>query len=255
MKLHSLASRILFKHDWRNAYVKTVEDYALAGSVEGLTDYDKSPFNFAYDLHREIVLQREGVQSNYATPIKVAARMAKLAEINAGDTVLDPCAGIGALLKCASALGANTIGYENQYWLWSASKFIGNFHIIYGDFNVDPPSWRSNIQPDVILLNPPVGEFSRADTSYKMLMRISVLYKKPRVVALLPYGYFGKKSKRRTLDRLDGRYDVNKIVKVPSKLLRPFVERKMALYHLTLTGFEEPAPPLRRIRRKEKSNV
>jgi predicted RNA methylase len=241
MNLTSLAEYILGEWDgpWQEQFTKYVEMYADNGCLDNLR-YTKKPFQFAYELYKEIVLMRANPQAYYSTPLKVAIKMVKMAEIEEGDIVVDPCAGLGALLKVAQAKGARTFGYETALYLWRASKAIGDaFHIMCFDFLNWPPADRNNLQPNVVLLNPPLGSAQgKTDVTVAFLKRIYNLYgrvsgRELRIIAVLPYGFFGKKAKKRQYSKLGELFDVNQICKIPPVLLSDFVKWKMAIYRLT----------------------
>jgi len=221
---------------WQESYVEIIKTYAEEGRVNGL-EYDGSAFKLAYVLYQEILNYVSPYRSAYFTPLSVAKQMIKAANVQEGEIVLDPCAGIGALLALARAAGGRPCGYEIQNHFIIASTYIGKMYISPTDFVNYPLKETNYVQPDVILLNPPSGsQQGYKDITGKFLERIIELYKKARVVALLPLGYFSRKAGKASQQVMTRGYDITSVVNLRNPYaLKPYVKSKMAIYCLDLT--------------------
>ena len=95
----------------------------------------------------------------FPTPREVIARMIERAGLRAGETVLEPSAGKGDLIKSALACGAVVQGYELNHTLAEYCRKQG-YSVTSGDFlTVEPlPMF------DVVLMNPPFER--RADEKH-----------------------------------------------------------------------------------------
>lgn len=93
----------------------------------------------------------------HETPREIAELMCDLACVTEEDEVLDPSAGLGALLRPARERGASCVGVEKNWTLAEElRKQPYGFAIMFMDFlKMRPPGHR---KPDIILMNPP---FSR----------------------------------------------------------------------------------------------
>lgn len=226
MEINELARLILGIQDkpWREKFVSAVEEYVQGGLA--FLDYHKGVFSFIYDLHKEIIEEGGLGNSSRSAPKKLAAKMVRMAKVEPGDTVIDPCAGVGTLLKIAQKAGAKVMGYENQFHIYHATKYAcPDLHIINGDFMTTPYGDGAYVIPDIVLLFPPI------DNAQKFLRRICEVYTESRIVAVLPRGFFGKQTKPSDKTFLE-RLSVQKIVQVPREMLSHITTKKMAIYNL-----------------------
>ena len=92
----------------------------------------------------------------HETPRDVADRMVDYAGVQEAMEVLDPSAGLGALLRPAKERGARTIGIEKEWKLVEELRRHPYGHaVIGGDFMAMKPPFRKS---DVILMNPPFSK-------------------------------------------------------------------------------------------------
>jgi predicted RNA methylase len=97
----------------------------------------------------------------FYTPEKVAQRVANLAGIKAGDRVLEPSAGSGALAKWARFLGGDVTCVELQE-VTCRGLALGGFNPVCADFLALPVTAFSPF--DVVLMNPPFA--GQADVAH-----------------------------------------------------------------------------------------
>jgi len=245
MIITELAKSILSIQDkpWREEFVSVVQEYVEDGLH--FLDYHKKPFSFLYDLHRLIMEEGALSNSSWSAPRKLALKMVKMAGIEPLDIVIDPCAGIGTLLKVAKQAGARVMGYENQFHIYHATKYAcPELHVVCGDFMTMPARDGDYVRADIVLLFPP------QDLTYKFLRRIHALYQPCRVVAVLPKGFFGRHTGPSNRSFLQ-MFDIEKIVQIPRELSH-WTSKKMAIYNMMVhEGFveeEEEKPKKREIK-------
>ncbi len=119
--------------------------------------------------------------SQFDTPRVIAERMARWAGIGPGTTVLEPSAGLGALARAASALGASVKCIEIDPDRAAYLREDG-FDVACRDYL--ECEWSAGIvQRDVCLMNPP---FEDGQDLAHVLHALS--HDHGRVVALLPLG-------------------------------------------------------------------
>jgi len=230
--------------NWRERYARSIFGFSKLGHLTEL-EYEDTPFALAIELWDHLINIKGAPKSAWFTPKKVAIKMVELAEIEEGETVMDPCAGIGVLLKVAQAAGGKTIGYEIDKWLVEVSKELDpKLHIMCRDF-LEYPRYehveyknfsltRPTFQPNVVLLNPPTGKQQGvADIAMTMLLRVAKLYEKARAVVVLPKGFFSKKAKRRNTRAITNLFDIDEVVALHKNALRPWFKQKPVLYRLS----------------------
>lgn len=212
---------------WLQGFEEVVKQYTEDGSYGGVKNM--SPLRFAYDLYNQILEYTPAIRGAYHCPPGVAMKMVKMADIQDGEKVVDPCAGIGCLLSAAAAKGAYTFGFELQAPLAYTAKALGFKNVMHKDFLKYPKEEWHNQQADVVLFYPP-------DTAAreKMFQRIERLYPKARIVALLPVGYFGKMHGKRNMVSAVRRFDIDEIVRIPPRLFPHGGKdkNKLAIYKL-----------------------
>lgn len=97
----------------------------------------------------------------YPTPPELAARMAALAEIEEGDTVLEPSAGTGNLVQAALDAGAESVEaveISPQLCRRLRARFAqDSVFVREGDFLEIDPDGENEDRFDVVLMNPPFG--------------------------------------------------------------------------------------------------
>lgn len=209
---------------WLRGFEEIVQEYTennCYGGVKGLT-----PLRFAYDLYNMILEYTPVIRGGYLCPPRIAMKMVRMADLQPDEKVVDPCAGIGCLLKAAEGKCSHLFGYELQAPLAYTAKTLGFKSVMHKDFLKYPREEWTNIDADVVLFYPP-------DTAAreKMFARIERLYRKARVIALLPVGYFGKMHGKRSMTKAVRRFDIDEIVRVPPKLF-PHNKKHMAIYKL-----------------------
>lgn len=234
MNIVSLAEHLVSEPvcPWQEGYTDAVHQYAT-GKIEGL-QYKGGKFKFAYELYNELLKHGVMHRSAFFTPPSLARTMVKLAKIKPEDLVLDPCAGIGALLMFAQQKGARVYGYEVQSHFVIASWEFDKLRISPTDF-LSIPEERAQINPKVILLNPPVGsQQGSTDIAFKFLAKIARLYKYSKVVAVLPLGYWSRKHMKKQDEGVNERYEILDIhyLKRPG-ILKPHIQ-KAAVYVMEL---------------------
>lgn len=126
----------------------------------------------------------------FPTPESLAKRMAELADIQKGQTVLEPSAGTGRLADAAKALGAQVDTVEMQSRLRDILSKKGH-NLVASDFTEIPAEPRY----DRILMNPPFEkgqDMAHVQRAYEML--------KPggKMVAVMGEGGFFRSDKQAT---------------------------------------------------------
>lgn len=225
---------------WELWYEATVSGYVETGTHPRLK-WKGSAFKLAILLWRKCLLARGKLppRSAYFTPKDLAIQMVELAQIEEDEIVLDPCAGIGVLLAVAKAYGGRPMGYEINGQLVKVSKELDEkLHIMQCDFLSHPKDEeiqfrnlrikRPVLQPDVILMNPPIGKQQKCnDITVKFLKRCIRLYDRARVAVILKCGFFKKKSRRRDINTILREYDIEEMVALPPGILKPWLTKPM----------------------------
>lgn len=184
---------------------------------EGHLGFDGSPFSFAYEFYRELLRHgRRPSKGVYFTPMRVGKMLVGELAVKPGELVLDPCAGLGCLLMAVRAIKGRTMGFEVHPWLVKVSKLAReDLHIFCRNFLREPDGVKSYIMPDAIVLSPPLGKQQGcADITGRMLGRISQLYPKARLAALLPSGYFVRAGLKRKTRSVAVDFDIERVVEI-----------------------------------------
>lgn len=130
---------------------------------------------------RAIIGQKVGIDF-FPTPSGEATTMARLAQIKAGDDVLEPSAGNGNLADAAKAAGANVDVIELSPQLQDILQAKG-YNLVATDFEAFTPSK----QYDAIVMNPP---FSNRKDAAHIMRAFTMLKPGGRLVAIAGEGVF-----------------------------------------------------------------
>lgn len=130
---------------------------------------------------RAIIGQKVGLDF-FPTPSGEATTMARLAQIKAGDDVLEPSAGNGNLADAAKAAGANVDVIELSPQLQDILQAKG-YNLVATDFETFTPSK----QYDAIVMNPP---FSNRKDAAHIMRAFTMLKPGGRLVAIAGEGVF-----------------------------------------------------------------
>jgi tRNA G10 N-methylase Trm11 len=199
-----------------------VAEAMVAGMAQFLQDerhlgFDGSSFSFAYEFYLELLKHgRKPSKGVYFTPMRVGKMLVGELAIKPGELVLDPCAGLGCLLMAVRAAKGRTMGFEVHHWLVKVSKLAReDLHIFCRNFLREPDGVKSYTMPDAIVLNPPLGKQQGcADITGRMLGRITQLYPKARLAALLPSGYFVRVGRKKSTRHTAVDFDIERVVEV-----------------------------------------
>lgn len=112
----------------------------------------------------------------HVTPADVAARMVDYLDCATGDTVLEPSAGTGQLMRAITASGADVVAVEKHYKL---AEYCG---ATQSDFL----EWETDQRFKYICMNPP---FSKVKQHIKKA--VDLLAEGGRTVALVPITFSG----------------------------------------------------------------
>lgn len=187
----------------RAAHVRfdTLQSYAAARdsirtAAEGVTSV--RDLTAGVDEHRNAASSSPGL-SFFATPSWLAARMVEEASIGAGDVVLEPSAGMGAIIDAVFAAGGKVVAVElsSDRSRFLAGKYDGvdAVQVINGDFM----DLGANIPAafDAVLINPPFsGAGNRSLFADHVERALSYLRPEGTIVAILPSSFVFSSDRR-----------------------------------------------------------
>lgn len=174
---------------------------------------DKHPVHIGFETRHDFLNEvymtwRKRMKSVHAalfpTPMDVASRLAECMNIGDENTVFDPGAGLGNLLRAAAGFKPQrAFGLEIQHWLPQTVNAVAN-----GDYEVQRGDWlqehaerdeRLREEVDMVIVNPPYGRvFDEPDACSAFMRKIGDVFKPGTTVgAILPEDYFENGPKKR----------------------------------------------------------
>ncbi len=210
--------------DWRTAYDVLEAASALALVASG--DRDLAAL-IADEAHRPTQTRRSEAQirlQQFSTPLPYASVAAEAAALNAGDLVLEPSAGCGALAACAKRAGATLLLNEIDPRRRALLGIVFGQSVSGHDGATLDDVLARHVLPAVVLMNPPFSSsFDRADDSTVAARHLTSALKRlapgGRLVAIMPTG-FGPERQPRHWAALTRSAQVHVAITVPGSVYR-----------------------------------
>jgi len=185
--------------------------------------------------------------NQFFTPLVAARLMAGLADIKAGDVVLDTCCGSGVLLYACAEKGAKLFGVEIDHTVSEiAAKQLDSFGAVIrrGNLLEDPLELPS---ADVVIINPPYGKprynneqgfkFNKSlDTMFLEDALLKRLKKGGRLVAIVPNSLLSNNNTRNFRSWILDNFTYRATIDMPSKLFYKKGAKKWEASTSTNTG-------------------
>ena len=191
---------------------------------------DRDIFNMArkgeIDLTRDEVLELHygsASAGQFFTPDPAAKLVAALGDIQRGEAVLDPSAGLGNLMLPALKYTDNVKGIE---LLWDTQELaVNNLGLDIQRANALEADW---CDPDVIVMNPPFGAFNKGDkpdwypfkgraNKETAFLYLALQRAKRRVVSILPNSLLANNEDKPIRSYVMENYGLRASIDLPQK--------------------------------------